>query len=289
MKVLRIIISGLVVGLLWYQPFVLAKEDTSDNSRSVNIQLAQANESEPQAVQPPSPAPTNLPPPPPAEVSVPPSDETGASEQQVAPTGQWVYTNQYGWVWMPYGDAYTYVPPSGAEPNMYVYYPTVGWSWVVAPWLWGFGPIPFFGMYGPWHFGWYGHGYGHWYGFAGHYGNAGWGGHGYWHGGQWHGYSSFSPGHSVSPHQGGYGISPRSGYRAPAIHSFVMPQRGFAGRNNFSSHSGHSYGISRGGFSGGGGSFSGHGGHSFTASRGGSAGGGSHGGHSGGGHGGHGR
>ena len=87
---------------------------------------------------------------------------------------------------------------------MYVYYPAVGWCWVVAPWLWGFGPMPFFGIYGPWHFGWYGHGYGHWYGFAGHYGNAGWGGRGYWHGGQWHGYNRVSSGHPASPHQGGY-------------------------------------------------------------------------------------
>ena len=211
----------------------------SNDSRSDNTQLAQASELQPQPVQPPSPAPTNLPPPPPAEVSVPPSDETEASDQQVAPTGQWVYTDQYGWVWMPYGDAYSYVPSNGAEPDMYVYYPSVGWCWMVAPWLWGVGPVPFFGLYGPWHFGWYGHGYGHWYGFVGHYGNAGWGGRGYWHGGQWHGYGRASAGHSASPHQGGYGVSPRSGYRAPARHSFAGSRGGFSGGGGHGGHGGH--------------------------------------------------
>jgi hypothetical protein len=61
---------------------------------------------------------------------------------------------------MPYGDAYSYVPPEGeGQPYEYVYYPSHGWTWVVAPWIWGFGPWPYFGVYGPAHFGWYGHGW----------------------------------------------------------------------------------------------------------------------------------
>ena len=86
-------------------------------------------------------------------------------QEQVAPAqpasaGQWVYTQQYGWVWMPYGDAYSYVPPDGeGEPYEYVYYPAYGWTWVVAPWIWGFGPWPYFGVFGPAHFGWFGHGW----------------------------------------------------------------------------------------------------------------------------------
>jgi hypothetical protein len=76
------------------------------------------------------------------------------------PAGQWVYTQQYGWIWMPYGDAFTYVPPSGyGEPLEYVFYPTFGWSWVVAPWIWGSGPWPYFGTFGPRRFAWYGHGW----------------------------------------------------------------------------------------------------------------------------------
>jgi hypothetical protein len=81
-------------------------------------------------------------------------------QQPQAPAGQWVDTQQYGRVWMPYADAYTYTPPSGyGEPQAYVYYPSYGWTWVVAPWIWGFGPWPTFGVYGAAHFGWYGHGW----------------------------------------------------------------------------------------------------------------------------------
>jgi hypothetical protein len=45
---------------------------------------------------------------------------------QAVPAGQWVYTQQYGWVWMPYGDAYSYVPPDGqGQPYEYVVYSPV--------------------------------------------------------------------------------------------------------------------------------------------------------------------
>ena len=67
---------------------------------------------------------------------------------------------------MPYGAGYTYLPAS-AYPDMYVYYPAYGWRWVVAPWVWGIGPRPYFGVYGGARFGWYGHGYGRWYGYRG--------------------------------------------------------------------------------------------------------------------------
>ena len=61
---------------------------------------------------------------------------------------------------MAYADSYTYVPPSGTgEPLVYVYYPTYGWNWVVAPWVWGIGPWPRFGPRGPAAFAWYRHGW----------------------------------------------------------------------------------------------------------------------------------
>jgi hypothetical protein len=91
--------------------------------------------------------------------------ETPLPREQVAgapavPAGQWVYTEQYGWVWMPYGDSYSYVPPDGqGEPYEYVYYPSSGWTWVGAPWIWGYGAWPYFGVYGPGRFGWYSHGW----------------------------------------------------------------------------------------------------------------------------------
>jgi hypothetical protein len=81
-------------------------------------------------------------------------------DAQALPAGQWVYTQQYGWIWMVYGEAYTHVPAEGyGEPFMYVYYPVVGWTWLVAPWVWGWGPWPYFGINGPWRFAWYGHGW----------------------------------------------------------------------------------------------------------------------------------
>jgi hypothetical protein len=90
-----------------------------------------------------------------------PSAQAPAQDSQSAPTGQWVHTDQYGWIWMPYGSSYSYAPADGSgEPYMYVYYPVVGWSWVVAPWLWGWGPLPYFGVYGGLRFAWYGHGWG---------------------------------------------------------------------------------------------------------------------------------
>ncbi len=242
---------------------------SSAYGQTATLKVAAASESDPQPVQPSSPTPTNAPPPPPTEAPVPPSNDTQASTQEVAPTGQWVYTDQYGWIWMPYGDAYSYVPPSGDLPDMYVYYPTAGWCWVVAPWLWGFGPMPFFGIYGPWYFGWYGHGYGHWYGFENHHGYAGWNGRGYWQGGRWHGHNQVSPGYRMSSH-GSYGMPHRSGYRAPATHSFGSPHsfsspRSFSSSHGFATTSRGGF-AGRGGFSGGGGfagrgGFGGHGGH----------------------------
>lgn len=104
---------------------------------------------------PPSSAPAETPPAPPANPP-PPAQEQPAPQ---TPAGQWVYTQQYGWVWMPYGDAYSYVPPEGiGAPYEYVYYPVYGWTWVVAPWVWGFGPWPYFAI-GPTYFGWYHHGW----------------------------------------------------------------------------------------------------------------------------------
>ncbi len=127
------------------------------------------------------------------ESATPPQDQPAAVAQQAPAPGQWVYTAEYGWLWMPYGQAYTDVPSNGATPNMYVYYPAAGWCWMVAPWVWGWGPMPYFGAYGPGRFRWYGNGYGHWYGYrGGAYGPA-WRGGGYFRGGQW-----VSPGHAYA-------------------------------------------------------------------------------------------
>ena len=119
---------------------------------------------------PPTPVPTGAPPPP---SQVPPAPLTQPLERHgaecapavapappstgPAPRGQWIYTTQYGWLWMPYDEPYTYVPPDAAVGYMYVYGPTFGWAWVVAPWVFGLGPMPFWGLPGPVGFFWYGH------------------------------------------------------------------------------------------------------------------------------------
>lgn len=71
------------------------------------------------------------------------SEDTQAADED---QGQWVYTQQYGWIWMPYSDDYIYTPDesTGGSPYAYVYYPTYGWTWLEAPWVWGLGADPFF-------------------------------------------------------------------------------------------------------------------------------------------------
>jgi len=138
------------------------------------------------SVEPPTPQPNDPPPPPPAVRPDPPvAPSQGQPQQKAAPAGQWVYTSQYGWVWMPTGDGFTHLPPDGSPPDMYVYYPEAGWCWVVAPWLWGWGPRPYFGLLGPQYFGWFGVGLGRWYGFEGPYASWGISGRAYWGGGRW--------------------------------------------------------------------------------------------------------
>lgn len=92
-------------------------------------------------------APTEAPPPP------PPASEVDSPPVSV-PTGQWVFTNQYGWVFMPYAEGYTYVPDDG-YPFMFVYGPSWGWRWLSAPWVLGLGPRPYWGAPGFSRFAWH--------------------------------------------------------------------------------------------------------------------------------------
>src|SRR6266851_3881544 len=119
-----------------------------------------ANAQDEQVAQPNAPMPTEIPPAPPAQPPIAEVDSnsqvSAAAQPQPPGTGQWVFTNQYGWVWLPYGALYTYEPTvEGAYPYSYIYYPTYGWTWVVSPWVWGWGPSPYFGYWGPRYFGWY--------------------------------------------------------------------------------------------------------------------------------------
>jgi len=111
------------------------------------------------AVRPSAPQPGSLPPAPPAVTPTPPVPSSQV-QQPAVPPGEWVFTQQYSWVWMPYGAEYTFTTDyERGDPYMYVYYPAVGWTWVEAPWLWGWGPIPFFSVSHGVRFEWYGHGW----------------------------------------------------------------------------------------------------------------------------------
>jgi hypothetical protein len=121
--------------------------------------LAQQDQS-PQPAQAPAPAQPDAPPgPPPAEPPPPPASQPPqqlvappADAQPVAqvsyvapdappppepqrvyayPSGQWVYTDGDGWVWVPAGAGTMVV--EGA-PYAYLYTPAYGWTWYVSPW-----------------------------------------------------------------------------------------------------------------------------------------------------------
>jgi hypothetical protein len=85
-----------------------------------------------------------------------PNAAPGAVAGQALPPGQWVFTQQYGWVWMPHEQRYTYVNDAGDLAFMYGYYPSMGWRWMASPWVLGYGPTPYWGHYGCVHFAWYG-------------------------------------------------------------------------------------------------------------------------------------
>ena len=148
------------------------------------------------------PQPTSRVPPPPASIAPPPTQEGQPPPQYAQPVappaeGQWVFNTDYGWIWAPNGDAYTYYPSSG-YPYTYVYEPNYGWTWLVAPWVYG-------GTW-PWHhvaytgpflgrYGWY---HGHW---------------GYYH--PWgynHGYRAFYGAHYRENVVGFRQVHPYGGY-----------------------------------------------------------------------------
>lgn len=106
-------------------------------------------------VAPRVPAPVMMPPVPPAALPPAPGYVAAPPRVVMAPAvtdGQWVFTAQYGWLYMPYGGRYVV---TSANPYAYVYAPTFGWRWLSAPWVIGSGPYPHFGNRGPFAYAWY--------------------------------------------------------------------------------------------------------------------------------------
>jgi hypothetical protein len=159
---------------------------------------------------PAGPPPMQQPPPP----SVPPPPAVVGRAPPAAPSvartaGQWVFTRQLGWIWMPYGDQFVSSPATASgQPFAFVYGPTLGWQWVSAPWVWGVGPSPYFGPFGPRRFHWY-------------------------HGPSWHGRGRFiyRGGYQryFAPHGHFRGLAPGPRLVAPAGPR-MMPRRGMAPR-----------------------------------------------------------
>lgn len=160
----------------------------------VGAQVSPPADTPPAPVHPPQAAPeSTLPAPPesappslPAQVSAPPAPTAPPQAERAnvpPPDGQWVYTAQFGWVWMPYAPQFVHLPADGGAPQMFVFYPAFGWRWVVAPWVWGLGPQPYWGVHGVARFPWWGRGFGRWHGFGPRY--VGWNGRYYWGGTRW--------------------------------------------------------------------------------------------------------
>ncbi|HEX8796645.1 MAG TPA: hypothetical protein VF765_37095 [Polyangiaceae bacterium] len=87
---------------------------------------------------------------PPAEVAVSPqmmAEVPAYAQGEAAGTGQWVWTAQYGWVWVPAETAPLAVQ---GEPYVYLYTPTYGWTWFDSPWGW-YGPGGGWGWARPWY------------------------------------------------------------------------------------------------------------------------------------------
>ena len=96
------------------------------------------------------PAPTMVPAPPVAQPGPPATAPTPE-----VPAGQWVFTQQYGWVYAPYAQAYTYVPADSSTAQMFVWRVGIGWGWLLSPWVFSMGPRPYWGVYGPRYYAWH--------------------------------------------------------------------------------------------------------------------------------------
>jgi hypothetical protein len=97
-----------------------------------------------QPTPPPPPTGETQPPPPPGSQAAPQYPPAPQVTEQMAAQGEWVYTTQYGWTWVPNGSTAMSV---GVQPYVYLFAPAYGWRWFVSPW--GVGPF----YYGAWGWG----------------------------------------------------------------------------------------------------------------------------------------
>lgn len=119
--------APVVVGQPTSRPIVVVQ--------SPELSLSADATSPPSTSVPPSQVPAAPPPPPPMAPTstqdvLPPASQWTRAQ----PGGQWVYTADDGWIWVP-NDAS--MAPIDDVPYVYLYTATYGWTWYVSPWGWG--------------------------------------------------------------------------------------------------------------------------------------------------------
>ena len=158
---LGLMILGAAAPALAQNTLETSQEEYNPDGAAMGAQDDASTEAPP----PPTAAPNGTPPPP-TNVPPPPNSDGQSYQQQPqqqapmqggAPQGQYVYTQQYGWVYAPYEQNYTYVDPNASAAQMYIYRPSIGWGWYVAPWVLGVGARPYWGAWGPNRYSWYAH------------------------------------------------------------------------------------------------------------------------------------
>jgi hypothetical protein len=93
------------------------------------------------AAQPEPSVEATAPTPAPVQTAAPPVVVVAPPVPAVPPQGQWVYTETYGWIWVPQGTTSVVVQE---RPYVYLYTPVYGWTWYGSPW----GPGAYYA--GPW-------------------------------------------------------------------------------------------------------------------------------------------
>ena len=76
------------------------------------------------------------PPPPPGngaqgQAPAPPPPRPNGQAVYSYQTGQWVFTDEQGWVWVPAGASTQTIDN---VPYTYLYTPAAGWTWYISPW-----------------------------------------------------------------------------------------------------------------------------------------------------------
>jgi len=124
-------VGSLVLALSQVPTTAFAQQTAPPDTQPQPSAPAQPQAAPPQEVAPPEAEPAPTPPPPQA---VAPSTTPPSSWVYSYPTGQWVYTSDRGWVWVPAGATTTVVE---GVPYAFLYTPIFGWTWYVSPWGWG--------------------------------------------------------------------------------------------------------------------------------------------------------